>query len=1406
MPTKTAITIQPTAALDEGDYVMVINNFEDDLGHEETAGYTFLFGIVPGVLIPDLVLTTVGPFANGDTYISDTEKDSTEKIILQPTIIQTSTHSRAVIEYLVSDVACDAAAVTTRFANSEGEADIPTVASVTTDGTYRVCVLVTDAPFGLEKMFSSPEFIRDTTAPDFSFTLSLKPSTDTGIQGDTITNSANPILIFNGLSGVNARTDVDLEVSYIYQYADIPVPVEGDLADIPGVKNGDEIPLSAAMNAIRTDVAAKAALDPAIITSGDGIIQVTVKATNSVGNQRTRTSPFTVIIDTTPPVPTFTPADGGTVTNELENLLIRSNEKIYVGYSGPARLKNPQGDIVESVVTLSAADSRTITIDPAGPLADTTTGGRSYTMELFDVTDLAGNSFSVDSSIFRVQAPPKPSFVPSSGIMMDGTDNIIIDFTEEIFLTDGSSINVGNNNIPTIILRRGAGGGPDVDIPFTLTWSGSPEWQFTLDPDAALTTGATYTIRISRFEDANGLEQPNVLSSRFVVGAPRATFTPADGTSVSDASVDIIVVFDHAIYDSREAPIRSSNAHNFVTLKAARSTEDLATAAATTYNSNTRTMTIDPASDLPDGDYTLIVNNVVDQGYSVEIVTQAGEPNIPQISRFTVDTTDPFITINPVTGDDLVDRREDDYKIPVTGVVYDATTAPKTATLTVTGSQNPINRPDLTLGRETFHLREDFTNDTLNVLSATGQFGRSVAVGRTLVIVGAPAAQNSARAVYVLEDTNGDGQWGAEVPSNPLRQSYTLDGNLQDIPDNVSFGSAVAISPDDTTIVVGAKDEDSGRGAVYIYTDPDENGFLDDSPRKIMDGTNSLGLSAGDQFGSSVAVEGTVLIVGADSGSEGAVYVFKDTDGDGDWTDRNTTVELLNTSTTNGLFFGDYALTAGDKFGHSVAVQGNLLVVGAPGADRVYLFEDVAHDGWRDDSVSVIENTSSDTAFFGASVVVHDHRLFIGASGGDDKSGVVFLLTDADGQLWKESLSSAARVESGGGGGSPADSSFGASLAFSPATGRLFVGAPGVEFNRGAVRSFSIGSGFSEEILPAAFKGLFSQPVSSAENVVIKVEVTDSVDNTGTRTRRAVYNPTIAATPNQPTGLSATVDGSSILLSWDAPTLTSDGIIRYQYRFRLVHIPGGGAATPLWASWEDIPNSSFSTTSSSVPFSSPVAVDDAIYEFQIRPVNQGGNGRPSDPAFLFLVKPPTIGEAVSSLNAEPWGDGQLKINWTSPTPRAIPLTYQYQVKQHSGSYDADWADFPVDASRATLISNKKIPINAKRGATAFSTDGAFLYTADATDTGVIYQYRLSVPWQVATIQPDAVGALDMSEKDTHVHTFSFSPDGTNLYVIGEENDNIYQYTLSNAWDISSAVYTASLLLSALMSKTTMSQT
>jgi len=86
----------------------------------------------------------------------------------------------------------------------------------------------------------------------------------------------------------------------------------------------------------------------------------------------------------------------------------------------------------------------------------------------------------------------------------------------------------------------------------------------------------------------------------------------------------------------------------------------------------------------------------------------------------------------------------------------------------------------------------------------------------------------------------------------------------------------------------------------------------------------------------------------------------------------------------------------------------------------------------------------------------------------------------------------------------------------------------------------------------------------------------------------------------------------------------------------------------------------------------------------------------------------------------------------------------------------------------------------------FKPDGTKMYLVGNTNDRV-FQYTLSTAWDLSTASYDSVSFL-VSSQDGNPMRVSFNDDGTKMYLVGQLTDSLYQYSLSTAYDISTASY------------------
>jgi hypothetical protein len=239
------------------------------------------------------------------------------------------------------------------------------------------------------------------------------------------------------------------------------------------------------------------------------------------------------------------------------------------------------------------------------------------------------------------------------------------------------------------------------------------------------------------------------------------------------------------------------------------------------------------------------------------------------------------------------------------------------------------------------------------------EFGWSVAIGGDTVVVGARGDHVGANgfqgSAYVF--VRSGGVWTQE------QKLTASDGAFVD-----RFGSSVAIGTD--TAVVGARLDDVGangdQGSAYVFA---RSGGVWTQEQKL---TASDG-AASEQFGSSVAIGGDTIVAGAPFDAQGSGYVFVRSGGV--WMEQQKL-----TASDGGAF---------DQFGWSVAIGGDTIVAGAPtdavGANGLqgsgYVFARSGGVWTEEQKLTASDGGTGDR--FGSSVAINGDTIVAGAPDDD---------------------------------------------------------------------------------------------------------------------------------------------------------------------------------------------------------------------------------------------------------------------------------------------------------------------------------------------------------------------------------------------------------------------------------------
>ncbi len=112
-----------------------------------------------------------------------------------------------------------------------------------------------------------------------------------------------------------------------------------------------------------------------------------------------------------------------------------------------------------------------------------------------------------------------------------------------------------------------------------------------------------------------------------------------------------------------------------------------------------------------------------------------------------------------------------------------------------------------------------------------------------------------------------------------------------------------------------------------------------------------------------------------------------------------------------------------------------------------------------------------------------------------------------------------------------------------------------------------------------------------------------------------------------------------------------------------------------------------------------------------------------------------------------------------------------------------------DISTASY-SNKSFSVASQDGVprdVRFKPDGTIMYVIASTAPDSVYQYTLSTAWDVSTASY-ANKSLSVQSQSSNPAALVLSPDGTKVYVGGHNNKTVFQYNLSTAWDLSTGSY------------------
>lgn len=175
------------------------------------------------------------------------------------------------------------------------------------------------------------------------------------------------------------------------------------------------------------------------------------------------------------------------------------------------------------------------------------------------------------------------------------------------------------------------------------------------------------------------------------------------------------------------------------------------------------------------------------------------------------------------------------------------------------------------------------------------------------------------------------------------------------------------------------------------------------------------------------------------------------------------------------------------------------------------------------------------------------------------------------------------------------------------------------------------------------------------------------------------------------------------------------------------------------------------------------------------------------------------GGALSALNtaeyyssaSEPTSPKNGAIWWDTTNEKVmVYIAGEFKEVELGAGGAVSWT---VDLADVTYISKAAINQDGQMQGLSFSADGTKMYTS-GVGSDYIYQYSLSTAFDISTVSYNNVSLSIGSQESTPRGIFT-SQDGTKIYIVGSSSDAVQEYSLSTAFDLSTASHSTSFSVS-----------
>ena len=119
------------------------------------------------------------------------------------------------------------------------------------------------------------------------------------------------------------------------------------------------------------------------------------------------------------------------------------------------------------------------------------------------------------------------------------------------------------------------------------------------------------------------------------------------------------------------------------------------------------------------------------------------------------------------------------------------------------------------------------------------------------------------------------------------------------------------------------------------------------------------------------------------------------------------------------------------------------------------------------------------------------------------------------------------------------------------------------------------------------------------------------------------------------------------------------------------------------------------------------------------------------------------------------------------------------------------SDFDVSTTiNPPLTTLDLSPFESSPRGIAFNSDGSKVFIVGISGDDV-NEFVLGTPFDVASAATPPVNVFDVGSEDGNPEGITFNNAGTKMYIVGLENDKVYEYALTTGFDVSTASFTDS---------------